>query len=106
MQKAKAPTPLGKVALVLAFGLAGCNQNSLDSQIEKCVQAKVKASMEYYQEVEARNAAKFGPDWKAKERELASGPYAAFGPESVQSKASVESQARLVCLKVAAGGAR
>ena len=106
MQKTKTQPPLSKVALLLAFGLAGCNQNNLDSQIEKCVQAKVKASMEYYQEVEARNAAKFGPDWKSKAREQGPGPWTAFGPESVESKASVESQARLVCLKVAAGGAR
>jgi hypothetical protein len=106
MQKAKARTPLSKVALVLAFGFAGCNQNSLDSQIEKCVQASVKSSMEYYQEVEARNVARFGADWKAKAQEQGPGPWAAFGPEKVESRASVESQARFACLKVASGATK
>ena len=43
MQKTKTQPPLSKVALLLAFGLAGCNQNNLDSQVEKCVQAAIKA---------------------------------------------------------------
>jgi hypothetical protein len=106
MQKAKTRTPLSKVVLAVAFGLAGCNQNSLDSQIDKCVQARVKADIEYYQEVEARNVAKFGPEWKAKAQEVESDPYAAFrpnGPERVRSKSSVESTARLACLQAASG---
>lgn len=54
MQKAKTRTPLGRVALMLAFGLAGCNQNSLDNQIEKCVQALMKSG-EPYKDADARN---------------------------------------------------
>lgn len=52
MQKAKDQIPLGKVALAIAFGLVGCNQNSLDNQIEKCVQAGVKAAEPYATEKE------------------------------------------------------
>jgi hypothetical protein len=47
MQKTKTRTPLGRVALMLAFGLVGCNQNSLDNQIEKCVQAVMKSGEPY-----------------------------------------------------------
>lgn len=54
MQKAKSQTLLGKVALLLAFGLAGCNQNSLGDQIEKCVQAGIKMH-EPYKDAETRN---------------------------------------------------
>lgn len=54
MQKVKDQTPLSKVALVLAFGLAGCNQNNLDSQVEKCVQAVIRYG-EPYKDTAERN---------------------------------------------------
>lgn len=47
MHKAKDQSLLGKVALLVAFGLTGCNQNGLDNQIEKCVQAGVKMKEPY-----------------------------------------------------------
>jgi len=54
MQKAKTRTPLSKVALAVAFGLAGCNQSGLDNQIEKCVQAVIKTG-EPYKDTDTRN---------------------------------------------------
>ncbi len=47
LQRAKRRTPFSKAALVVTLGLVGCSQNSLDNQIEKCVQAGVKAAEPY-----------------------------------------------------------
>ena len=46
--------------------------------------------MEYFQEVEARNAVKFGPDWRAKVPEQGPDLWAAFRPENVKSKVAAE----------------
>lgn len=56
MQEAKTRTLLDRAALVLVFGLTGCNQNSLDNQIEKCVQAVIRSG-EPYKDTAERNQA-------------------------------------------------